>query len=102
MNLQLSLLDYLAQRTGCLFLSDLRDLDRQRRGILLQTLRSVSPEDVPLKEWNDALTYLTGALPEGTVQAARAQLLALLDASLETCPECAWRADPFDEGKIRP
>lgn len=102
MNLQLSLLDYLAQRTGCLFLSDLRDLDRQRQDILLQTLRSISPEDVPLKEWNDALTYLTGALPEGTVQTARTQLLALLDASLETCSERTWGANPFDEGKIWP
>lgn len=87
MNTQFSLLDYLAQRVGCPFLSDLRYLDRQRRVRLLQALRSVSPEDAPLEEWNDALTYLTGAPPEGTVQAARTQLLALLDISPEPCPE---------------
>ena len=80
MTMQMHLLDYLAQRTGCLYLSDLRQLDRRRRGLLLQVLERLPPEKFPPKEWNDALRYLAGASPEETAGKARARLLALLDS----------------------
>ena len=78
MNAHMSLLDYLARRTNCLFLSDLRQLDRRRRGLLLQVLERLPPEKFPPKEWNDALRYLAGASPEETAEKARTRLLALL------------------------
>ena len=74
MNIQMPLLDYLAQRTGCVYLSDQR-----RQFLLVHTLENLAPEDASLKEWNDALIYLTGASPAETAQEARAQLLILLD-----------------------
>ena len=80
MTMQMHLLDYLARRTGCLYLSDLRHLDRRRRGLLLQVLEGLPAETAPLKEWNDALRYLAGASPEETAGKARARLLALLDS----------------------
>ena len=80
MTMQMHLLDYLARRTNCLFLSDLRQLDRRRRGLLLQVLERLPPEKFPPKEWNDALRYLAGASPEETAGKARARLLALLDS----------------------
>ena len=79
MNIQMPLLDYLAQRTGCVYLSDLRQLDQRRQFLLVHTLENLAPEDASLKEWNDALIYLTGASPAETAQEARAQLLILLD-----------------------
>ncbi len=78
MNVEMSLLDYLAQRAGCLFLSDLREPDQRKQSLLLHTLERLAPEDAPLKEWNDALIYLTEASPAETAQEARTQLLARL------------------------
>ena len=80
MNVEMSLLDYLAQRTACLFLSDLRHLDKKGQNLLLQVLESLPAEAVSLKDWNDALSYLTGASPEETAGEARARLLMLLRA----------------------
>ena len=80
MTMQMHLLDYLARRTNCLFLSDLRHLDGRGQRLLLQVLEGLPAETAPLKEWNDALRYLAGASPEETAGKARARLLALLDS----------------------
>lgn len=78
MNRQISLLEFLACRAGCSLLSELREPDWLLRGALLHTLEGLPPDAAPLKEWNDALQYLTGAPPEATASAARARLIALL------------------------
>lgn len=78
MNVQLSLLDVLACRAGCSLLSDLRHLDWLGRGVVIHALEGIPPENASLKEWNDALQYLTGAPPEKTAGAARDKLLELL------------------------
>lgn len=54
----LPLLDYLAVKCGCMYLSDLR----QPRYLfaIRHALRKITPEDFNLWEWNDALQYLTG------------------------------------------
>ena len=78
MHVHMSLVDYLSYRTGCAFLSDLRNLDDGERKYICGVLREISPTDASLWEWNDALTYLTNASPEKTQQAARERLLELL------------------------
>lgn len=80
MQVQMSLVDYLSYRMGCTFLSDLHSLDDGERIYICGVLREISPTDVSLREWNDALTYLTNASPEKTQQAARERLLELLSA----------------------
>lgn len=66
------LLDRLAQASGCIQPSELRAVDAVRRKALLEHL---SPEDAPLREWNEVLRYLSGAPLEMTAERARARLL---------------------------
>lgn len=56
-----SLLDYLAFRCGCLCLSDLRYVCRQR---LAWTLETVPAKAFSRKSWEQALAYLTGETAE--------------------------------------
>ena len=56
-----SLLDYLAFRCGCLCLSDLRYVCRQR---LAWTLETVPVKAFSRKSWEQALAYLTGETAE--------------------------------------
>lgn len=56
-----SLLDYLAFRCGCLCLSDLRGVHRQR---LAQMLETVPVRAFSRKSWEQALVYLTGETAE--------------------------------------
>ncbi len=73
-----SLLDTLASRMCCTYLSDLRFLAKWERVLLGSILRSIPPEDADLAEWNDALEYLVGCGPERTQKAARERLLERL------------------------
>lgn len=60
----LSLLDELARRIGCTYLSDLRFLDAPGRQALARTLADIPAGAAGLREWNDALAYLSGEPPE--------------------------------------
>lgn len=55
----LPLLDELAQRMGCEYLSDLRFLDALGRHALGCALNAFPSRYAGLWEWNDALAYLT-------------------------------------------
>ena len=68
------LLEYLAGRCHCVYLSDLRFLNEAQRRRLAREVEAVSADAVPLREWNDALEYLTGRPPEQTAEEARARL----------------------------
>ena len=74
----LPLLEFMQYKAGCAYLSDLRNIGGWQRTQLSRALARVPPEDAGLQEWNDALTYLTGAPPEATPQAARERLIDLL------------------------
>lgn len=76
------LLETLARRMGCAYLSDLKYLDTAGRAALAELVRGTDPARAPREEWNDALTYLTGQPPQPDAGTAR---LALLRA-LETQP----------------
>ena len=68
------LLEYLAGRCHCVYLSDLRFLNEAQRRRLAREVEAVSADAVSLREWNDALEYLTGRPPEQTAEEARARL----------------------------
>lgn len=74
----LSLLELMASRSGCTYLSDLRYLDELQRGQLFRLLEKYPADTADLREWNDALDYLTGQTPEATAEAARTSLLRAL------------------------
>ena len=51
------LLHILSERTGCMYLSDLKFIrDTQK---IKSELEKLSPQDFPVKQWNDAINYLT-------------------------------------------
>lgn len=76
--LTLPLLDYLAYRAGCTYLSDLKYLNRWEKVQLAQTLEQIAVEAASLRVWNDALDYLAQAPPEQTAEAARSRLITAL------------------------
>lgn len=82
----LPLLDELAQRMGCEYLSDLRFLDALGRQALACALKALLPRYAGLQEWNDALAYLTGEPPQSTACAARALLVERLTHSTADLP----------------
>ena len=73
-----SLLDLLSIQMGCMYLSDLRFLSPEQRRYLAQRLDRLTPRQEDIREWNDALDYLTGEPPEDTAQAAKERLVHLL------------------------
>lgn len=75
---KLPLVDYLAYKIGCEYISDLPRAVGSRPMQLLQTLNRTPAEAAPLEEWNDALYYLVGASSEETAQAARTRLIKLV------------------------
>lgn len=78
MTAEQSLLDLLSIQMGCMYLSDLRFLLPEQRRYLAQRLDWLTPRQEDIREWNDALDYLTGAPPEDTAQAAKERLIKLL------------------------
>ncbi|WP_294466738.1 hypothetical protein [uncultured Anaerofustis sp.] len=54
----LGLLEYLSFKVGCMYLSDLRYNENLYN--IQHELRSIDPNIYSLKEWNDAVNYITG------------------------------------------
>lgn len=79
----MSLLEWMSNACGCTFLSDLCFLQKWEKVRLAHRLEQIPPDRISLREWNDALQYLAGALPEKTQQAAREALLRALTHSFE-------------------
>lgn len=69
------LLEYLAQKAGCGYLSDLLYLSPWEQFHLSREILRISPEAFPLNTWNDALVYLTGLPPEAGASAAQEALI---------------------------
>ena len=72
------LLDHLADRCHCAYLSDLRFLNEAQRKRLAREVEAVSADAVSLWEWNDALEYLTGQAPEQTAEKAKGKIVSHL------------------------
>lgn len=69
------LLECLAQKAGCGYLSDLRYLSPWEQFHLTMELVQIPAEAFSLKSWNDALAYLAGLAPEATVFDAKERLI---------------------------
>ena len=76
-----SLLDLMSIQMGCMYLSDLRFLSQEQRQYLAHKLDRLTPRNEDVRDWNDAMNYLTGAPPMDTAQAAKEQLVQLLTSA---------------------
>lgn len=81
MRVEQSLLEFLSNQMKCECLSDLRFLSQGQRQHLAQKLERMMPEEADLEEWNDALEYLAGKVPEKTAATARKKLIDFLKNS---------------------
>lgn len=75
------LLDILAERMGCMYLSDLRYLTTTEKLALVPILIQITPQDHSLFEWNDSLEYLCAGAAEQSIKAARNKLIMALSSS---------------------
>lgn len=82
--LTLPLLDFLAYRAGCTYLSDLPRATGWQRTRLAWALNDIPAHAASLHDWNDALDYLAQAPPAPTAQEARARLIAALSTPVNT------------------
>lgn len=78
MMVEQSLLELMSTQMGCTYLSDLRFLSPAQRQHLAWEVERLVPQEEDVRDWNDALDYLTGAPPEETASAAKEQLVDLL------------------------
>lgn len=78
MAITVSVLEYLSMRLGCVYLSDLRSLCRADKRRAYHVLEKIQPECDSLKNWNDALAYLTNESPAEDCVTAREKLMAFL------------------------
>ncbi len=52
------LLEYIAENAGCGYLSDLHS--KKRNFHIYEVIMNIAPSDYDLKEWEDAVRYITG------------------------------------------
>lgn len=73
-----SLIDYLAEKSNCTYVSDLHYLNRSQKQSLADEIRKISPFDFSLNDWNDALEYIVCAKPDALPISAKDCLIRLL------------------------
>lgn len=73
----ISLVDYLAAKVGCMYLSDLHDLSKTERILLAHHVEKLTAERFSLHEWNDALQYIFQAPQEKSSADAQRKLVSL-------------------------
>lgn len=79
--LTLPLLDFLAYKAGCAYLSDLPRATGWQRVRLARALEDIPPEAASLRAWNDALNYLAQASPASTPEEARERLMTAMSST---------------------
>ena len=77
---EISLLEVLSIRRDCQYLSDLKNLSKGKCVCLCREIRTIPTEAVECREWNAALTYLTGKSPAATAEEAKSALIAALQS----------------------
>ena len=70
----LSLVEYLAYKANCEYISDLPHLDVLSKTRAHRALENVEPDMYSLAQWNDALAYIVSGQPCSTSEEARAAL----------------------------
>ena len=69
------LVDMLAERIGCVYISDLRFRSRYDTHKLLSVIQKIPADEHSLWQWNDALEYIAGQKAEASTNAAREKLI---------------------------
>lgn len=72
------LFDYLHEKVGCEYISDLPGTAKQNPQIITCALSAIHASDYPLTQWNDALDYLVKAPAQETAEAAYTLLISAL------------------------
>ena len=65
-NQLISLLDFLAYKGGCMYLSDLRSINSTECRMLKRCIEEISTDRFVAREWQDALEYLADTKTEET------------------------------------
>lgn len=65
-NQLISLLDFLANKAGCMYLSDLRSINSTECRMLKRCIEEISADRFVAREWQDALEYLADTKTEET------------------------------------
>lgn len=73
-----SLLHRLGAEMSCLYLSDLHCLQKPQRTSLAERIALIPTQAYDLRQWNNALGYLTGSPGESSAEAAKRKLTTLL------------------------
>lgn len=73
-----SLIDTLAEMSGCEYISDLPRMGASGKAKLADTVRTIELGSYPLQEWNYLLVYLTKEPAQETAEQAKALLLERL------------------------
>lgn len=76
--MEIHLLDYLAYKSHCACLSDLKFLPTLQRRMLALQIRHIPLESASRKEWNDALQYFRGDKSTLTSKMAKSALILYL------------------------
>lgn len=97
MIMKIDLLDALSMWADCRYLSDLKYLDEWRRARLARALEKLPADAADLKEWNDALQYLSRDAPQETAEAARERLIQSLSRPRQTGPDRPQGENPMAE-----
>lgn len=79
----ISLVDFLAGKAGCMYVSDLRHLNEQQSLILFTELLKIPSSAADEKEWNEALEYIEHLPAQTSAEGARKRLLAALSEQNE-------------------
>ena len=72
------LFEYLQERIGCMYISDLPEIVRKTPSLIYDALISFQPSDYPRNVWNDALTFLTHIPAQENVEKAYSALITAL------------------------
>ncbi len=71
----LSLVEYIAYKINCDYISDLPCLDALGRAKAARVIENVPTETYPLSQWNDALQYIVHGRTALTAAEARTALM---------------------------
>lgn len=73
-----SLVDFLANEIGCMYVSDLTHLNEAQQQRLVAVLRRLPSESASERDWDDALCYIEKLPPQSSAEQDRKCLISAL------------------------
>lgn len=81
---KLPLIDYLAQKARCTYISDLRKLKRTTKFDLIDAVQQIPEEAYSMDDWNEALMYMSNREARYSSFTAKEEILEFLRYDVET------------------